>query len=87
VQARGPTPPELTATSVVALDLSEVSAKCRSGPPIDDKPDMELLVWAGVLPFNQLTGLGQPVADPLLAPGLPVPPSVAGYKRPASQVL
>ncbi len=81
-QARGATGPELTATSVVSLTLSEVSAKCRSGPPIDDKADMLLPVWAGVLPFGSLTGIGQPQPDPLLAPGIEVAPSVANYKRP-----
>lgn len=85
LQARSPTGPELTATSVVSLTLSEVSAKCRSGPPIDDKPDMALPVWAGVLPFDSLAGIGQPQPDPLLEPGIDVPPSVAHYTRPSAK--
>ena len=70
---------------MVSLTLSEVSAKCRSGPPSDDKPDMSLPVWAGVLPFDSLAGIGQPQPDPLLAPGIEVPPSVAEYSRPSAK--
>lgn len=71
---------------MVSLTLNEVSAKCRSGPPIDDKVDMELPIWAGVLPFNSLKGIGEPQPDPLMRPGIEVPPSVAGYKRPATNL-
>ena len=34
---RGPNEKELLATSVLRLDLEEVSAKVRTGPPIDDR--------------------------------------------------
>ena len=33
--ARGPNPGELAATDVIALDISEASAKVRSGGPVD----------------------------------------------------
>ena len=56
----------------------------RAGPPVDDKPDMELPVWAGVLPFNGVAGVGQPQPDPQLAPGLEVPGYVTDYRRPVS---
>lgn len=85
-EARNPTTAELTATSVVSLTLSEVSAKCRIGGPKDDKPDMSLPVWAGVLPFDHIRGMGQPQPDPLLAPGIDVPPSVANYARPSVEL-
>src|SRR6185503_18099589 len=39
---RQPTEQELKATTVLALPLKEVSAKVRSGPPIDDEDDYEL---------------------------------------------
>jgi hypothetical protein len=38
---------------VVRLPLLEVSAKRRSGPPIDDEEDYALPVWAGVAPLAQ----------------------------------
>jgi nitroimidazol reductase NimA-like FMN-containing flavoprotein (pyridoxamine 5'-phosphate oxidase superfamily) len=43
---RQPTEQELKATTVLALELNEVSAKVRTGPPIDDDEDYGLPVWA-----------------------------------------
>jgi uncharacterized protein len=68
-EARQPTARELQATYVLALPLDEVSAKVRTGPPIDDEEDYELPVWAGVVPLRLESG--DPIADPRLAPGLP----------------
>ena len=74
-EARTPNAKELAATSVLAMPIEEASAKVRSGPPSDgDGPDADLPVWAGNLPL--VTGWGEPEPDPLLRPGLPVPPSV-----------
>ncbi len=49
---RKPTEKELHATSLFSLNINEASAKIRSGPPIDDENDLELEVWAGVLPLK-----------------------------------
>ncbi len=68
---RWPTPQELAATTVLAIRLSEASAKVRTGPPIDDEEDYALPVWAGVLPLG--VSASAPVADPRLPPGTPVP--------------
>ena len=74
-EARQPTAQELAATSILAMPITEASAKIRSGPPADaDSPDGELTVWAGVLPI--LTSWGSPIADPELRPGIPLSPSV-----------
>jgi nitroimidazol reductase NimA-like FMN-containing flavoprotein (pyridoxamine 5'-phosphate oxidase superfamily) len=71
-QVREPTLQELKATSILRLHLDEVSAKVRTGPPIDDDQDYSLPVWAGVIPVA--TSLGAPQADPRLQrPDLPVP--------------
>lgn len=59
---RPPTPQELKATTVLAFDLKEVSAKIRQGPPVDDEEDYSLPVWAGVIPFA--TVQGDPIDDP-----------------------
>jgi hypothetical protein len=67
-EARQPTQNELDGTSVLALPLDEVSAKVRTGPPIDDEEDYGLPIWAGVVPLR--TEPGEPIADPRLAPGL-----------------
>lgn len=49
---RKPTDQEIKATTVLSLPLEEVSAKIRSGPPIDEDEDYQLPVWAGVLPLR-----------------------------------
>ena len=68
-EVRQPTEPELKSTSVLALPLSEVSAKVRTGGPIDDEEDYALPVWAGVVPIR--TSAGEPVADARALPGIP----------------
>jgi len=75
--ARQPSPAELAATKVVALQIEHASAKVRTGPPGDDEEDYALPVWAGVLPLAH-TAL-DPVDDPRLAPGIPVPDYVRIY--------
>lgn len=67
-ETRPPNKQELKATLVLAMDLTEASAKCRFGPPKDDEEDMALGCWAGVVPFE--TRFGKPIDDPLLKPGL-----------------
>lgn len=75
-EVRGPNPRELAATSVLAVELAEVSAKVRTGPPIDDEEDLSSPTWAGVLPV--VSGYGVPLPAPELALGAPLPASVAG---------
>jgi uncharacterized protein len=60
---REPNQQELKATSVLQFDLTEVSAKVRTGPPVDDDEDLALPVWAGVIPVT--TVMGNPIDDPL----------------------
>lgn len=76
---RSPNRQELAGTLVLALPLTEASAKMRSGAPIDDEADYELPVWAGELPL-QLTTL-QPIADPRLAPDIGLPAHIQNYRH------
>lgn len=55
-EIRWPSPQELKATLVVEVPLEEGSVKIRTGPPIDDAEDLDLPVWAGVLPLRQTAG-------------------------------
>lgn len=59
--ARAPAPNELKATEIIALRIDEASAKVRSGGPVDSKQDLDMPIWAGVLPLA-LTA-GQPITD------------------------
>ncbi len=49
-EVRPPSQKELKATKIVEIKINEASAKVRKGPPIDDVEDMQLDVWAGILP-------------------------------------
>ena len=69
----------MTATLVLKLPLEEVSAKVRTGPPIDDEEDYELPVWAGVLPLT--VSPGPAVNDGRLPAGIQTPPYVRDYSR------
>jgi uncharacterized protein len=68
---RAPTRKELAATSVLAIPLREASVKARTGPPGDEPEDLELPVWAGVLPMT--VSVGAPVPDLALRPGIVTP--------------
>jgi nitroimidazol reductase NimA-like FMN-containing flavoprotein (pyridoxamine 5'-phosphate oxidase superfamily) len=79
-EARTPSRKEVKATSILRLPLDEASAKIRAGGPDDgDSPDAALAVWAGHLPLV-VTAL-EPVPDPALPPGIPVPPGLRPYRR------
>jgi len=78
---RPPTEQELKATTILALPLDEASAKVSEGPPDDgESPDAQLDVWAGEIPL--VVRPLEPVPDPLLRPGIPVPPYAVRYDRP-----
>lgn len=69
--AKQPTEKDLRATSVLALPLEEVSAKIRTGPPIDDEEDYTLPVWGAVVPLIQT--FGEPVPDGRVLEGIAAP--------------
>lgn len=75
-ESRLPNSKELKATSVLAFQIEEASAKIREGGPGDEPEDYALPIWAGVLPIQQ--GYGDPVPDEVLTEGIPVPESVKG---------
>jgi uncharacterized protein len=76
---RPPTEQELKATIVLALPLDEVSAKVRTGGPVDDEADYTLAVWAGVLPLE--TAVKEPVPDAQRKNDPPVPEYLKNYTR------
>jgi len=78
--ARGPNDVELKATTMVAMTITEASAKVRSGPPIDGEEDLGIPAWAGVLPLALAPGVAIP--DEFCAAG--IPDYIAAYERPRS---
>jgi uncharacterized protein len=77
---RPPTDNELKATSLLAIEIDEASAKVRTGPPMDDEEDYASETWAGVLPF--VTETRTPEPDPRLAMQIAPPSYVTAYRRP-----
>jgi nitroimidazol reductase NimA-like FMN-containing flavoprotein (pyridoxamine 5'-phosphate oxidase superfamily) len=71
--SRPPSRREATQTAVLALPLTEVSAKTRTGGVSDDPEDLELPHWAGVVPLRLTAGPFEPDAG---VTG-PVPPYLA----------
>ncbi|MGH8041488.1 MAG: pyridoxamine 5'-phosphate oxidase family protein [Rudaea sp.] len=60
-ESRAPDRNELAATSVLHFDIVDISAKIRSGGAKDDKADLRLPHWAGVVPLA--TQYGQPLPE------------------------
>lgn len=77
--ARLPNQRELDQTTILAIPIEEASAKIRTGPPKDDAEDMDLPIWAGVLPLRTIPGAPEP--DPELPGDVEPPGYVTDYQR------
>jgi nitroimidazol reductase NimA-like FMN-containing flavoprotein (pyridoxamine 5'-phosphate oxidase superfamily) len=78
-EARRPNEKENQGTQLLALSIEEASAKVRTGPPVDDDEDMDLDIWAGVIPLT--VGPSKPISAPDLKPGIEVAASALEYGR------
>jgi len=78
--ARMPTDEEYRQTLLLAVPIDEASAKVRTGPPKDEEEDMDLPIWAGVLPLSTVAGAPDPSPD--LMDGLRTPSYLTEYRRP-----
>jgi len=74
---RGPNESEVKATTVLEFSIDEISAKVRTGPPLDNKNDYGSPVWAGVLPLEVRSRTAIP--DDNLVEGVAVPEYVLRY--------
>lgn len=75
--ARVPNETELKATSIVSIPMATASAKVRTGDPGDDVEDMDLPVWAGVIPIIMHYGEPENAAD--LKEGIAVPNYIEAF--------
>ena len=66
---------EAAATMIVELPIERFSAKSRSGDPIDEDSDLDLPLWAGILPISTQVGPAQSAAN---AAHLAIPPHIQG---------
>lgn len=77
--SRTPNEKELNVTTVLSLEISEASAKIRTGDPIDDANDYQLDYWAGVIPLKLKAG--DPINDSKLNDGIEQPDYLFDQKR------
>lgn len=68
---RKPNDKELNSTTVLSFEIKEGSAKIRSGPAVDDEEDLDLPVWAGIMPVKTI--FGEPEPDKKLNENISVP--------------
>ena len=73
--SRAPSATEIRQTMVVAVALTEMSAKIRTGDPIDEAADLDGPHWAGHVPVRTVWEAPVPSAD--LTPGIAVPTGIA----------
>lgn len=78
-EIRPPSRKELAATVVLELSLAEASVKISDGGPTDEDEDLELPVWAGVVPLAETWFDAVPSAD--LRAGIDVPDYVRSWRR------
>ena len=69
---------EVRQTMMLELPIDEASLKARTGGPNDDEADLDLPVWAGVLPLGQVAGTPEPDERSM---GEDVPATVADWSR------
>jgi uncharacterized protein len=84
-EVRPPTDRELAGVRVLAMRLDEVSAKVRTGPPLDDPEDYTMPVWAGIIPLGVTAG--KPIADAKLPAGIAPSSTVTGWSTRRSEQI
>lgn len=68
---------ELNATELLSITLDEASVKIANGGVNDDRADLDIPVWAGVLPYRTVIGPMQDTPD--LAEGIAQPDYSQAY--------
>lgn len=76
-EARLPNEKEFEATLVIAIPIESASAKIRAEGVNDEKADLALDVWAGVIPLKTVTG--EPIPEPDLKPEIDIPSYVNNF--------
>ena len=76
---RKPNKKELDATSVFSFKIDEASAKIRSGRVMDEKEDLDLNIWAGIIPLKTI--MVEPIRDEGLDDNILIPDYISVFKR------
>lgn len=77
--ARQPDKGEMRQTMFIAVEIAEASVKFRAHGVVDDEADLDLEVWAGVLPLELTPRAPQP--DTASKPDVALPDYVRHYSR------
>ncbi|HAD13304.1 MAG TPA: pyridoxamine 5'-phosphate oxidase [Saprospirales bacterium] len=77
--ARKPSASDMKKTMFIAVDIQDASVKFRTHGVGDDPEDMQLEVWAGVIPLR-VSAL-PPEADESGIPNVPLPAYLSDYQR------
>ncbi len=78
-EARHPSASDMKKTMFIAVEIEEASVKFRDGGVGDDPEDMNLEVWAGVLPLQIIPF--EAITDEAGKQGLAVPAYIKTYSR------
>lgn len=78
-EARQPSKSDLKKTMFIAVDIEEASVKFRAHGVVDEPEDLQMEVWAGVLPLKLVPQAPEP--DEAGLKELAVPAYVRGYRR------
>src|SRR5262245_3899892 len=76
---RASTAQEIKATSVIAMDIEQASAKIRAKGVADDEEDYELPIYAERIPVRTVLGAPEPCAR--LREGVERPSTLQGYSE------
>jgi uncharacterized protein len=77
--ARQPTPKEMQKTMFIAVEIEEMSCKMRTHGVGDDEEDMDLPVWAGLIPLKLTPQYAE--QDDVQDKAVMMPDYVSKYKR------
>lgn len=70
---------EFSGTLVVELAIETASAKIREEGVLDEKDDLNLPIWAGLVPLKQIAGF--PVTDKSISEKMEIPEHVLTYYK------
>ncbi len=77
--ARQPSASDMKKTMFIAVEIEEASVKFRAHGVIDDAEDMDIPVWAGILPLKLTPGTLE--VDEMGVQGISIPDYLRNYRR------
>ncbi|WP_103867050.1 MULTISPECIES: pyridoxamine 5'-phosphate oxidase family protein [Aquimarina] len=76
---RYPNDKEFNATLILEISIETASAKVRAEGVVDEQKDLELPIWAGIVPLKMVAEPA--ISDPALDKGIKIPDAVLNYVK------